>query len=1149
MDNAKKGNEVVKLQQHLNLLKEEYVKLQTHCNEMERKYALASASNGEIRENSFVPQLLRTVTGLFSSSLYSDMRVKLGDRDVIPAHKIVFASRGTNWGVNSLVDVTLLDWSHLGVDTGSALLKWVYTDNVDFSKGDDFTLSLMKVANAFNLEDLVMKSEKALMASVNVKNCVRFYTTADEIGAETLKDHCATLISAHWDDFTSEDFAHMVAPLLYEMFKTNTDFPLHSAVRLRREDVVFLFLVENNSQLSTKLNALDSKGDLALDLALRDQQTGIARTLIENGADPDAKDPKGWTLLHRAVERGDGYSATFLLEHGASVSIATPERGDTALHLIASTSPHPETSSEETVSAMATVARHLLDRGLDPNLQNNQGFAALHLSVMARNEEVFSLLLARSSTQPINLDLPTKEGHTPLWYALISSCLYNSNSFAARLVEKKATPNPIYTQTSDSLLHLVAREGLEDAGLFLCSYSNNINHVNKKGESCLHIACERGLSRLVTKLLECGANPNLQTYAPDDIMSPDSPPYRRTPLHVAISCKKDGAVKSILEYKGTIEDGKDLSVPNLNLKDSRGDSPLCLALTSGMQHLVADLIQGGADVNIKNGEGLTLLHQAILKGDSETAIFLLNQGANIDAQTVDGLTPLQLGIKCQLPSVVEALCRRGVDMSSSDANNNCPLWVALESGQEDIASILVRHGVDTDCWSEGPEGCFQTLLHRAIDENNESVARFLIQSGCDLDSPRRPGPGGRGGEEARDEQAPLHLCCQWGLETAVQTLVEHGANVNAKDAEGKTPLHVAIQNQHPAIISLLLCHPRLDLSARDKARLTPFATALTCRNNKAAQAILDKLPTAAEQFDNKGRNFLHMAIQKDDVESVLFLLSIKVDVNSRVQDSNQTPPLHLAAATGNEMLVRNLLLAGARPNDRDVHRRTALHVASEAGHASVVSALLENGADYDAVDDENENALHIAAREGHYNVSKALLTESQLNAEALNLKGRNPLHVLARYARDNAATICDLFLETMPKYPLDKPDLEGNTALMLAYMKGNGNLCRALVKAGACVGAMNKDGITIFNYQVATKTLLFNLLDHLSNEPPWAEGDICLECGTKFGLTMRKHHCRHCGRLLCSKCSCHEMPIIKFNLNKPVRVCGVCFEVLQVGCA
>ena len=40
---------------------------------------------------------------------------------------------------------------------------------------------------------------------------------------------------------------------------------------------------------------------------------------------------------------------------------------------------------------------------------------------------------------------------------------------------------------------------------------------------------------------------------------------------------------------------------------------------------------------------------------------------------------------------------------------------------------------------------------------------------------------------------------------------------------------------------------------------------------------------------------------------------------------------------------------------------------------------------------------------------------------------------------------------------------------------------------------------------------------------------------------------RHCGRLLCSKCSDKDMPIIKFNLNKPVRVCSPCFEVLALG--
>lgn len=55
-----------------------------------------------------------------------------------------------------------------------------------------------------------------------------------------------------------------------------------------------------------------------------------------------------------------------------------------------------------------------------------------------------------------------------------------------------------------------------------------------------------------------------------------------------------------------------------------------------------------------------------------------------------------------------------------------------------------------------------------------------------------------------------------------------------------------------------------------------------------------------------------MAIQRGDIESILFLLSIHVDVNSRVQDVHQTTPLHLAAKTGNEMLVRSLILAGAR---------------------------------------------------------------------------------------------------------------------------------------------------------------------------------------------------------------------------------------------
>lgn len=72
---------------------------------------------------------------------------------------------------------------------------------------------------------------------------------------------------------------------------------------------------------------------------------------------------------------------------------------------------------------------------------------------------------------------------------------------------------------------------------------------------------------------------------------------------------------------------------------------------------------------------------------------------------------------------------------------------------------------------------------------------------------------------------------------------------------------------------------------------------------------------------------------------------------------------------------------------------------------------------------DGDNALHVAVREGHVAVVRALLTECTLNAEAVNLKGRNPLHELARCGRDNAATICELFLECMPNYPLNNAGL------------------------------------------------------------------------------------------------------------------------------
>ena len=49
-------------------------------------------------------------------------------------------------------------------------------------------------------------------------------------------------------------------------------------------------------------------------------------------------------------------------------------------------------------------------------------------------------------------------------------------------------------------------------------------------------------------------------------------------------------------------------------------------------------------------------------------------------------------------------------------------------------------------------------------------------------------------------------------------------------------------------------------------------------------------------------------------------------------------------------------------------------------------------------------------------------------------------------------------------------------ALLLAYVKGNSNLCKAVVRAGARLGCLNREGLSMFNAPVATKQLLFKLL-------------------------------------------------------------------------
>lgn len=155
------------------------------------------------------------------------------------------------------------------------------------------------------------------------------------------------------------------------------------------------FFVLSGFQLPGKLNELDNNSDLALDLALSRKLESIATTLVNNKADVDMVDQSGWTLLHKAIQRGvgvfikllistlgvfihmfhifqgDEFASVFLIRHSAQVNAATVGTVETPLHLVCSFS--PKKHSAEVMGGMARIAEALLKTGANPNMQNSKG--------------------------------------------------------------------------------------------------------------------------------------------------------------------------------------------------------------------------------------------------------------------------------------------------------------------------------------------------------------------------------------------------------------------------------------------------------------------------------------------------------------------------------------------------------------------------------------------------------------------------------------------------------------------------------------------------------------------------------------------------------------------------------------------------------
>ena len=342
----------------------------------------------------------------------------------------------------------------------------------------------------------------------------------------------------------------------------------------------------------------------------------------------------------------------------------------------------------------------------------------------------------------------------------------------------------------------------------------------------------------------------------------------------------------------------------------------------------------------------------------------------------------KLSASIQVLSVIESM---GVNYTRRFPSQISALWLASVYELEHTVSHLLasqRQSVDRKTtWGD-------TALHQAAGCGRAGVLQLLLSSGADVTATDLLG------------NTPLHLgsfgfniftltdtgICVWTEQKAraldmtlkvTQLLLDHGADVNAVNLEGKTALHLSVMKGRMSLMQLLLARSA-DVTLRDGQRAAPLNLAIEHGDEEAVRALLkhdlqgqvqcgvfdDSIRIAALKGDlsllemllskssmlhppdSAGKSLLHISAFGGSLGCLEYLENRGFDL--RVLDKQKRTCLHHAAASPNERsraVLDYLIEKGLDPNQSDVDGWTPLLWAAKGGNITNVQTLLDAGAD------------------------------------------------------------------------------------------------------------------------------------------------------------------------------------------------------------
>ncbi|KAL8773444.1 MAG: hypothetical protein Q9209_001547 [Squamulea sp. 1 TL-2023] len=549
-------------------------------------------------------------------------------------------------------------------------------------------------------------------------------------------------------------------------------------------------------------------------------------------------------------------------------------------------------------------------------------------------------------------------------------------------------------------------------------------------------------------------------------------------LHIAAKNGHAAAVKQLLDYHA-----------NINAEDSSGETALHCASRNGDKTVVELLLSYGANVMKKDTRGWGALDWAVIEGKDDIVKILLEHG--VDAEANGRNKALFLAAEEGHATTVEMLLDNGAEVDAKDWLGSTALDFAAPGGYETTVRVLLQHGARLDL--RDTQG--NSVLHWAVP--HEAVTKLLLDRGADPNAKNERG------------QTPLCWVARDGPIAVAQLLLENHGEISLADKLGCTALHGAALRDREDMLRLLLDHGA-DPKTKDHNGWTALHVAALRHNNGLirllsgmvddADAILDWV--GLQQQDTKRRALLQRivedkaegstvmtglrwAVQEEQFKRLKILIEKGADVNDKETVGGWTP-LIIAADQGYEAGATLLLQNGA---DVDLSSRegwSPLHWACQNGREAVLRILLDHGAKFDA-NGCGWTPMLLAAKHGHMTIVQTLADiGADINSE--DYYRRRTLHWAAKYG-DEAT--CRLLIDEGAN--LDATDHWGRTALTWAVENKQHAIMKLLLAKGANVDTATLDGSTALHLAVflQDEDAVQKLLDS------WAS----IEAKTRTGFT------------------------------------------------